>query len=190
MSKKIRPSLKDYLRTGIVRTEDSIQEKETQEKYQQETIADIKTEEKSEEKFIQQKTEAPKAKKTPEKVSATDLKAEPVNNISETSDAGTAEVKIEPPSFSSENFIGLLSERDRQTWQSIVMAGTELQVSAFSSEPLREKFLKSDKNRFTFYLLEKHGAPLVAVRNAEQIKEPLEFLMKWDEVGVITLYIP
>ena len=129
MSKKIRPSLKDYLRTGVVRLESD---------------------------------DTPPPSDAP----------------------------IPSQEDSEAFFLSLLSGRDRKTWQPILDAGIVLHSLPLDLIPLREDFRTADKNRFTFYILDKKGEPLRVVRTSVQIRNPFEFLVKWDETGILTLYKP
>lgn len=137
MARKARPSLKDYLRTGVVRME-----------------------------------EGP--------ISQADSAATPEDN---TSGLGTAET---PPL--STTLLSILSEEDRRTWRPILEAGTEIRHLELDFVSLREEFRTADRNRFTYYLLEVPGELLRPIRTSVQIREPVQFVLKWDEMGTLTLY--
>lgn len=137
MARKARPSLKDYLRTGVVRMEEG-------------------------------------------SISQADSAATPEDN---TSGLGTAET---PPLSTA--LLSILSEEDRRTWRPILEAGTEIRHLELDFVSLREEFRTADRNRFTYYLLEGPGELLRPIRTSVQIREPVQFVLKWDEMGTLTLY--
>lgn len=116
MSKRMRPSLKDYLRTGVVRTH--------------------------------------------------------------------KEAALPPLALA---FLDILSKVDRETWEPILQGGTELQSKPLDFIFLREDFRTMDRSRFTYYILPQRGELLRPVRSSVQIREPLALLVKWDEMGMLTL---
>jgi hypothetical protein len=137
MSKRLRPSLKDYLKTGEVRT----------------------------------------GKETP-----------PEPSLGETrTDAGEPAPSplSHPPAL-----LELLAPSDRQMWGPILHAGTETQVLPLDPASLREDFRTMDRSRYTYYVLEQKGKPLQPVRTEAQIRGSLALVLKWDEVGSLTLYDP
>ncbi|NLL36786.1 MAG: hypothetical protein GX256_04605 [Fretibacterium sp.] len=133
MSKKIRPSLKDYLRTGVVRPE--------------------------------------------------------ADSLSKEMDSNEAAAPP-PSSDSQESFLSLLSPQDRETWQPILRAGVKVCSLPLDIVSAREDFRTADRNRYTFYILNKKGEPLRSPRTSVQIREPFELFLKWDETGVLELYAP
>lgn len=130
MAKKIRPSLKDYLRTGVVR------------------LAEER------EPLVEGETPSPAA--------------EPQNPV--------------------DSILERLSERDRHTWEPILHAGTQIQRAPLDFVPLREEFRNADRDRFTYYLLAEGEEHLRPIRTSVQIREPVKMILKWDEMGKLTLY--
>ena len=177
MSKKIRPSLKDYLKTGEVRMEVadstsdgvSVRENEMPPKTSNSLNSKVKP---------VTKTSVSK-KKTPKTIPPQENKT-----------------KLEPEEKSPEldsrtiDFLEFLSPSDRETWEPILRAVVELQILPIDFVALREDFRTMDRNRFTYYILDQKGEPLRPIRTSVQIREPLTFLIKWDEMGILTLYAP
>ena len=83
-----------------------------------------------------------------------------------------------------------MTEADRKTWEPIFSAGTKICKSPLEFVSAREDFRTMDRARFTYYILEQKGGPLRPIRSSEQIREPLLLLLKWDEMGTMTLYDP
>ena len=97
----------------------------------------------------------------------------------------------EPASSAPSNaFLDLLAPSDLKMWESMLYAGTTLQLLHLDVASLREEFQAMDGGRFTYYTLAKKGEPLRPIRSASQINEPLALLLKWDETGVLTVYDP
>ena len=136
MSKKIRPSLKDYLRTGQVHLE------------------------------------------------AANSQSSQDNEVPEL-EGKSLELNVR-----KFDFLELLSPFDREMWGPILHAGTEFQMLPIDFVALREDFRTMDRSRFTYYILDRKGEPLRPVRTSVQIREPLIFLIKWDEIGALSLYAP
>ena len=87
-------------------------------------------------------------------------------------------------------FLDLLAPSDLRMWESILSAGTAVQVLHLDIASVREDFQTMDRNRFTCYILVKKGEPLCPVHSGSQIQHPLALLLKWDETGVLIVYYP
>ena len=83
-----------------------------------------------------------------------------------------------------------LTEADRKMWEPILSSGAGVQISPLDFVSVREDFRTMDRSRFTYYILDGEGGPLRPVRSSVQIRESLMLLLKWDEIGVLTLYEP
>lgn len=175
MTKRIRPSLKDYLRTGEVRTEVF----ETQETPVPESLPP-RTREKKSEASSRTKQAASQKSKTE--------KRPPQAKERRSATKTTARAKATPSV--ADSFLNSLTEADRATWVPVLSAGSEVTELPLDFIAVREDFRTMDRNRFTCYILDRKGADLRPVRSSVQIREPLELLLKWDELGVLILFRP
>lgn len=190
MSKKVRPSLKDYLRTGEVRAElfESREElpSESEAPSSQKKQKKISSPSKPVSKSATEKKNGIK-KRAVQVGKAPDRKASSKANDS----PGAAE---NSPSFAisaaAEFFLDSLAATDRETWDPILRAGSEIAEFPLDYAAVREDFRTMDRNRFTCYILDQKGAALRPIRTSVQIRGPLELLAKWDELGMLTLYLP
>ena len=172
MSKKIRPSLKDYLKTGEVRLE----------------VDDSSADSIS----VREKEAPPEASKV-KPVTKTSVSKKKTTKTSPPQESKTElESEEKSPELESRtiDFLEFLSLSDRETWEPILRAEVELQMLPIDFVALREDFRTMDRNRFTYYILDRKGEPLRPIRTSVQIREPLMFLIKWDEMGILTLYAP
>ena len=94
------------------------------------------------------------------------------------------------PEPRSDAFLDLLAPSDFKMWESMLGAGTTVQLRRLDIASIREDFQAMDVNRFTCYTLAKKGEPLRPVRSGSQIDDPLALLLKWDETGILTVYDP
>ena len=101
-----------------------------------------------------------------------------------------ADAPAEAPAEQHKAFLDLLTPSDFKMWESILDAGTTVQVLRLDAAFIRQDFRIMDKNRFTCFSLAKKGEPLRQVRLGSQIHEPLALLLKWDETGILTVYEP
>ena len=90
----------------------------------------------------------------------------------------------------SNAFLDLLAPSDLKMWESMLGAGTTVQLRHLDVASIKEDFQTMDGNRFTCYTLAKKGDSLRPVRLGSQIDDPLALLLKWDETGVLTVYDP
>ena len=165
MSKRLRPSLKDYLKTGEVRLE-------------------------SLPGFQPPPSELPAVSGSP--VSEGWLSGQGENPFSEAAAAENAKNAAAVGCAEADEkisiFLDLLSEFDRRTWEPVLRSGTEIRRPPFNAVSLREDFRLVDRTRFTYYILDERNAPLRPVRTSVQIREPFVLLLKWDETGVLDIY--
>ncbi|MDR3265463.1 MAG: hypothetical protein LBT15_05565 [Synergistaceae bacterium] len=163
MSKRMRPSLKDYLKTGKVSLEPV------------------------------DPAASPSASSTPpetpvaEKVEKT-KKASGTKRGKNVSAVSSGSLSGDAPSPIGAMFLGMLSEADRGTWDPILRAGTEIASLPADFVALREEFRTADRSRFTFYILDRPGTGLRPLRTSVQIREPMTLLVRWDEMGMLTLF--
>jgi hypothetical protein len=192
----MRPSLKDYLRTGKVRLEPLETEATS---LSSEATTPSSNSVSSPEPSVAGKKKAsqgePKAsaKATGKKVPR-EKREKNVPAVSPNSSASPV-VKTSP-SPSGENapeplgvlFLNMLSESDRGTWEPILRAGTEIVSLPADFVALREEFRTMDRSRFTFYILDSPGTNLRSLRTSVQIRDPMTLLLRWDETGTLTLF--
>ena len=103
---------------------------------------------------------------------------------------GVAEPEQKQEPARSNAFLDLLAPPDLGMWESMLDAGTTVQVLRLDAASIREDFQTMDGDRFTCYTLAKKGDPLRPVRSGSQINDPLALLLKWDETGMLTVYDP
>ena len=166
MTKKIRPSLKDYLKTGEVRFE-------AEENFSQEALPSSPP--------AASKPNSAKAVKRPSAISKPAGKKTPSKRSSSTD---------EPSKPLLPFFLELLDEKDRIIWEPIVRAGIDVQELPIDFVAAREDIRTMDRNRFTCFLLPAEREPLRPVRTSVQIREPLLLLFRWDEMGSLLIYRP
>lgn len=158
MTRKRRPSLKDYLKTGEVHLEP-------------ETLS-----------FP---TEGTPAEQAPEQTSTERTATEQAPTERTSVEKTDAEWMTPPAAIALSK---LLSATDRRIWEPILDAGTKITVLPLNLVALREEFRTMDRDRFTFFILEREGANLRPVRTSVQIRDPLTLLLRWDESGELTLF--
>ena len=163
MSRKKRPDLKDYLRTGVIRVFDS-----------------------AEEEREPGPVEAAKRKEAGEAAQST-APAQPVKS-SVAPEEGIALQEV-PRGVTPEEVLALLSERDRPMWETMLQAATEIVCRPFDAEAARADFAEADPSRFNYYLLPSEGAALSPVRSAGQLTDDTRAVLKWDENGAATLWL-
>lgn len=183
MSKRMRPSLKDYLRTGEVRLETA----EVPELPEQEASALPPHEGAGKKSKKTTKNKEVPLKKKPLAASPKEAFQLAEDAAKEADYSQTLSPENKSVSLSS-LFLDSLAPNDRQTWEPVLAAGVEIQNRALDFPLLREDFRTLDRNRFTCYTLEKRGEPLRPVRSSVQIKESLLLYVKWDEMGILSLY--
>ena len=101
-----------------------------------------------------------------------------------------ADAERKPTAARSNAFLDLLAPADLKMWETMIGAGTTVQLLRLDAASIREEFQAMDRSRFTCYALAKKGEPLRPVRAEAQIHDSLALLLKWDETGVLTVYAP
>ncbi len=164
MAKKKRPSLKDFLATGIVDTGEDRAPREA---------------EASSDGGVDETARAAAEPEVPESA------VESAPPQAETKDPRLGEAV---PSELSD-LLAMLCSEDRRTWER-VFAAAEAEFLPLDLVERREDFRTMDRTRFTLFRLEAPGEPLFHVRTSVQIREPLAALIKWDETGRASVYRP
>lgn len=175
MTKRIRPSLKDYLRTGEVRVE-AIEPQEISVS----GSVPFRAREKEDKKSSRSKQATPEKSNTRKQA----VKVKERRTVRKTTP------KMNVTTSVAEDFLNSLSAVDRTMWAPVLHAGSEITELPLDFIAVREDFRIMDRNRFTCYILDQKGTDLRPVRTSVQIREPLELLLKWDELGVLTLFRP
>lgn len=99
------------------------------------------------------------------------------------------ETASEPePENLKQSIIDMLPETERAMWISMLSA-VNVTREEINIEALRNDFENSDKDRYTFYMLNDEEKSLLPVMNSEQINEPLRCVLKWDENGSAEVYM-
>ncbi len=171
MSRKKRPDLKDYLRTGVIRVFDPAEEE--REPRPAEAAKRKEAKEAAQPAAPAQPVKSPVA---PEEGIA--LRAEAPGPKPEA-----------PRGVTPEEVLVLLSERDRPMWETMLQAASEIVRRPFDAEAARADFAEADPSRFTYYLLPSEGAALSPVRSAGQLTDDAKAVLKWDENGAATLWL-
>ena len=87
-----------------------------------------------------------------------------------------------------QDVLDILPDREKVTWnnllRSVYVSRGELDVRL-----LREDFEDSDKDRYTFYVLNDESDTLWPAMYSDQIIEPLRCVIKWDENGSAEVYM-
>ena len=161
MTKKLRPSLKDYLKPGKVSSAPPLAQAESE--IESEVTPEVTTEVTLE--------------VTPE------VKPEATSEVKpEIKPAAKTRLALDKV------FLSVLSPADKDTWSSMLTAGVDVKPLFLPDiESLREDFLYSDNTRFTFYILSEKGASLQMVFGESQIQEPFVLVAKWDETGILSI---
>ncbi len=188
MAKKKRPSLKDYLSTGQVISEEAQEQPAPLEEAPAAPPADESSApEKKPAKARKTRSSAAKTGASKKKTPVADESAGPTTGEDPSPDEGTA--AQQESSGELRSFVDMLCGEDRKTWEKIfAVTGAEFLPLDFVER--REDFRTMDRSRFTLFKLEEAGKPLFHVRTSVQIREPLIALLKWDETGKATVYRP
>lgn len=144
-----------------------------------EPIIEVKTE-----ILPEQKTEEKPEQKTepePESIKVPDEIPEPENYKPEL--AGEYEESIK------RDVIEMLPESEKKLWSEMLKPITDISRGEIDVHVLREDFENSDKNRYTFYILNDEEDTLWPVMYQDQIIEPLKCVIKWDEHGAAEVFM-
>jgi hypothetical protein len=196
MAKKKRPSLKNYLATGQVMTEEAERE-QSPEPAEETPVLPASLEKDDPGQGIE--AEALPEKKSPQKVrrrKAPEKKASkdspgipPETGLVESGPVSQASSPDERSGGEGRTLLDMLCEEDKKTWEKI-LAEADVEFLPLEFIERREDFRTMDRSRFTLFRLDREGEPLFHVRTSVQIREPLVALLKWDETGRVSVYRP
>lgn len=171
MSRKKRPDLKDYLRTGVIRVFDSAEEEREPGPVE-----------------AAKRKEAGEAAQSAAPAQPVKSSVAPEEGIALQAEAPGPKPEV-PRGVTPEEVLALLSERDRPMWETMLQAATEIICHPFDAEAARADFAEADPSRFTYYLLPSEGAALSPVRSAGQLTDDARAVLKWDENGAAILWL-
>ena len=125
---------------------------------------------------VPEPVKAPEPLPEPEPVKLPDPEPEPKPEPVRIAKAGPYEesIKLE--------LLDMLPE-DKGIWPQMLAPITDISRGEIDVKELREDFENSDKNRYTFYILNDDEPTLWPVMFPDQIVEPMRCVLKWDENG-------
>ena len=85
--------------------------------------------------------------------------------------------------------IDMLPDGEKLTWRNMFNNITDITRGEIDVHELREDFDNSDRDRFTFYVLNDEYNTLWPVMYPDQIIEPLQCVVKWDENGAAEVFM-
>ena len=83
----------------------------------------------------------------------------------------------------------MLPDGEKLTWRNMFDNITDITRGEIDVHELREDFDNSDRDRFTFYVLNDEYNTLWPVMYPDQIIEPLQCVVKWDENGAAEVFM-
>lgn len=87
------------------------------------------------------------------------------------------------------DLIAMLPESDKLTWRGMLDNITDITRGEIDVHELRDDFENCDRDRFTFYVLNDEYNTLWPVMYPDQIIEPLQCVVKWDETGAAEVFM-
>ena len=167
----------------VLETPVEIQEQEDEEQEQEIEITpkveEIKPEVKIEVKEVQEVKPEVKPETKPEVKQAPEI--QPKNSIPSVS--GSYEEGIK------QDIIDMLPDSEKELWKNMLAPITDISRGEIDVRELRDDFENSDKNRYTFYILNDEEDTLWPVMYQDQIIEPLRCVIKWDEHGAAEVFM-
>ncbi|MBQ9628406.1 MAG: ParA family protein [Synergistaceae bacterium] len=88
-----------------------------------------------------------------------------------------------------QDVIDMLPDGEKLTWRNMFDNITDITRGEIDVHELREDFDNSDRDRFTFYVLNDEYNTLWPVMYPDQIIEPLQCVVKWDENGAAEVFM-
>ena len=88
-----------------------------------------------------------------------------------------------------QDILDMLPESEQGTWIQLLDAITDISRGEVDVRSLREDFEDSDKDRYTFYILNDEADSFWPVMYPDQIIEPLKCVMKWDDQGSVEVFM-
>ena len=103
----------------------------------------------------------------------------------------SAVVEPDPPYVQSikQAVIDMLPETEKPMWIQLLGSVHDVSRGEIEVRSLREDFEDSDKDRYTFYVLNDESDTFWPVMYPDQIIEPLRCVIKWDEYGAAEVYM-
>lgn len=88
-----------------------------------------------------------------------------------------------------EDVLNMLPASEQVMWTQLLESITDISRGEVDVRSLREDFEDSDKDRYTFYILNDESDTFWPVMYPDQIIEPLKCVMKWDEYGSVEVFM-
>lgn len=88
-----------------------------------------------------------------------------------------------------QDIIDMLPEAEKALWIQMLAPVSDISRGEIDVRTLREDFETSDKNRYTFYVLNDENDSLWPVMYPDQIAEPMKCVVKWDENGSAEVFM-
>ena len=88
-----------------------------------------------------------------------------------------------------QDVINMLPDSEKETWSRLLDSVSEISRGEIDTRSLRDDFEDSDKDRYTFYVLNDESDTLWPVMYPDQIIEPLRCVIKWDEYGSAEVFM-
>ena len=88
-----------------------------------------------------------------------------------------------------QDVLDMLPESEKGMWRQLLSSVTDISRGEVDVRSLREDFEDSDKDRYTFYVLNDESDSFWPVMYPDQIIEPLQCVIKWDEYGSAEVYM-
>ena len=88
-----------------------------------------------------------------------------------------------------QSVIDMLPETEKPMWIQLLGSVHDVSRGEIDVRSLRDDFEDSDKDRYTFYVLNDESDTFWPVMYPDQIIEPLRCVIKWDEYGAAEVYM-
>ncbi len=88
-----------------------------------------------------------------------------------------------------QDVIDMLPEAEKGMWMQLLGSVTDISRGEIDVHSLRDDFEDSDKDRYTFYVLNDESDSFWPVMYPDQIIEPLRCVIKWDEYGSAEVFM-
>ncbi len=87
-----------------------------------------------------------------------------------------------------QDLLDMLPESQKKMWAQILAPISDVSRGEIDIKELREDFENSDKERYTFYVLNDEEEKMFPVAFPDQIVEPMRCVVKWDENGSAEIF--
>lgn len=87
-----------------------------------------------------------------------------------------------------QDLLDMLPESQKRMWAQILAPISDVSRGEIDIKELREDFENSDKERYTFYVLNDEEEKMFPVAFPDQIVEPMRCVVKWDENGSAEIF--